>query len=215
MCSGDGRSLGIIDIREAKVPFCVAPAILLGIFKLMKPRFFTSIFFVVVLCTLASAQSTVYAKIKGQKQGQFKGGVTRKGQEGAISVLACSHEIVSPRDNASGMATGKRQHRPIVITMELDKATPLFYNAMSTNENLSEVTLDFWGPNKNGLGTETQFYTIKLTNASIVSIKFNKHNQLDPAQRGMPDTVEVSLGYQKIEWTWKDGGITGMDSWGG
>jgi hypothetical protein len=27
-----------------------------------------------------------------------------------------THEIVSPRDSASGLPTGKRQHKPFVIT---------------------------------------------------------------------------------------------------
>jgi len=35
------------------------------------------------------------------------------------------HEIVSPRDAASGQATGKRSHSPITITKEIDKSSPL------------------------------------------------------------------------------------------
>jgi hypothetical protein len=35
--------------------------------------------------------------------------------------------IVSPRDSASGLPTGKRQHKPIVITKELDKSSPLLF----------------------------------------------------------------------------------------
>lgn len=34
---------------------------------------------------------------------------------------------ISPRDPASGLPTGKRMHKPFVITKELDKATPLLY----------------------------------------------------------------------------------------
>lgn len=33
--------------------------------------------------------------------------------------------VVSPRDAASGLPTGKRQHKPMVITKELDKSSPL------------------------------------------------------------------------------------------
>ena len=32
--------------------------------------------------------------------------------------------IVSPRDPASGLPTGKRQHGDIVITKEIDKGSP-------------------------------------------------------------------------------------------
>lgn len=39
--------------------------------------------------------------------------------------IAFTNEVKSPRDAASGMATGKRTHKPIVITHELDKSSPL------------------------------------------------------------------------------------------
>ena len=68
-----------------------------------------------------------YLKLKGQKQGEIKGSVTQKGREDKIMVIAVSHEIISPRDPASGLPTGKRMHKPFVITKELDKshAAPL------------------------------------------------------------------------------------------
>ncbi|MCB1185762.1 type VI secretion system tube protein Hcp [bacterium] len=43
------------------------------------------------------------------------------------------------RDAASGLPTGKRQHKPLTITKELDKSTPLLYNILVNNENISEV----------------------------------------------------------------------------
>jgi hypothetical protein len=40
-------------------------------------------------------------------------------------VINFEQEIVSPRDAASGLPTGKRQHKPFVITKELDKSSPV------------------------------------------------------------------------------------------
>ena len=57
-----------------------------------------------------------YLKLKGQKQGDIKGSVTQKGREGKIMVIAASHDVLSPRDAASGLPTGKRMHKPFVIT---------------------------------------------------------------------------------------------------
>jgi len=56
-----------------------------------------------------------YLKLKGQKTGAIKGSVTQKGREGLILVIAVSHEIVSPRDSASGLPTGKRMHKPFAL----------------------------------------------------------------------------------------------------
>lgn len=161
----------------------------------------------------ADAALNAYLKIKGQKSGDIKGSVTQKGRENMIRVLAVSHAIVSPRDAASGLPTGKRQHKPMVVTMELDRSTPLLHAALVTNETLSSVELRFWAPSlkgQAGVGAETQHYTVKLTNASISEIRTIKAN--DPQA---PDTLEVSFTYQKIEWLWTDGGISSSDDWSG
>ena len=124
-----------------------------------------------------------YLKLKGAKQGQIKGSVTQKGREDKIMVVAVNHEVVSPRDPASGLPTGKRMHKPFVITKELDKATPLLYNVLTNNENITEWELQFWAPQTKAggsVGTEVQHYTVKLTNANISSIQFKLLNNKNP-----------------------------------
>src|SRR4051794_22487380 len=71
------------------------------------------------------------AAITGQKQGVLS----------PITVTGLSHEIVSPRDPASGLPTGKRMHKPFVITKEMDKSSPLLLNALNQNENLTSVLI--------------------------------------------------------------------------
>jgi type VI secretion system secreted protein Hcp len=157
-----------------------------------------------------------YLNLKGQKQGQIKGSVTQKGREGKIMVIAVSHEIVSPRDAASGLPTGKRQHKPFVITKELDKSSPLLYNALVNNENITEFVLQFWSPKQGaatGAGVEFQHYTVKLTNANIADIRFIMLNNKNPELMRYAEYEEIAFTYQKIEWTWTDGGITSQDDW--
>ena len=43
-------------------------------------------------------------------------------------------EIVSPRDAASGLPTGKRQHKPISISSEVDKTSPIVAESVSGAE---------------------------------------------------------------------------------
>lgn len=157
-----------------------------------------------------------YLKLKGQKQGQINGSVTQKGRENWIMVIAINHEIVSPRDAASGLPTGKRMHKPFVITKELDKSSPLLFNALVTNENIPEWELQYWTPQlaaKGGVGAEKQHYTVKLTNANIASIRSVMLNNKNPELSRYAEFEEVAFTYQKIEWTWKDGGITATDDW--
>lgn len=157
-----------------------------------------------------------YLKLKGQKQGEIKGSVTQKGREGKIMVIAVSHEIVSPRDAASGLPTGKRMHKPFVITKELDKSSPLLYSALVNNENIAEWELQFWTPQlkaATGTGQEVQHYTVKLTNANIASMAFRMANNKHPDLMKFAEYEEIAFTYQKITWTWTDGGITAEDDW--
>ena len=157
-----------------------------------------------------------YLTLKGQKQGTINGSVTQKGRENKIMVIAVSHEVISPRDAASGLATGKRQHKPFVITKELDKSSPLLYTALCNNENITEFKLEFWRPRlqaAGGAGSEVQNYIVKLTNAKIVDIRFTMLNNKNPELVKYAEYEEVAFTYEKIEWTWVDGGITAMDDW--
>jgi type VI secretion system secreted protein Hcp len=156
-----------------------------------------------------------YLKLKGQQSGDIKGGVVKKGREGRIAVIAVSHEIVSPRDAATGQATGKRQHKPFVITKEIDQSSPRLYGALASNEILTEWELQFWAPSNIGLGTggEVVRYTVKLTNASIASIAFRMANNKDPEFTNRAEYEEIAFTYQTIEWNWMLGNVTMTDNW--
>jgi type VI secretion system secreted protein Hcp len=154
-----------------------------------------------------------YLTITGVKQGVIKGGVTAKGRDGTIAVTAVSHEITTPVDQATGAATGKRQHEPITLTMVIDQATPKLFQAAVTNETLTAAKIAFWRPSVDGSGTEVQYFTITLTNVLIVDVTLNAHESHDPASAQGFEYEEIELTYQKIEWTWNDGGITATDSW--
>ena len=156
-----------------------------------------------------------YAYLKGQKSGQIKGSIIQKGREDSIGVIATAHSIISPRDPQSGLPTGQRMHKPFVITKELDKSTPLLYNVLCTNENLSEVTIKYWTPQiraTTGTGTEIQHYTVVLINANIASIDFRQLNIRDTNLVKFAEYEEIAMTYEKITWTWTDGGITADDS---
>ena len=152
-----------------------------------------------------------YLTMKGETQGDIKGSVTQRGREDSIMVIGFSHEILSPRDAASGLPTGKRQHKPIIITKEIDKATPLLYNLLVNNENITEWKLQFWQPSKSG--AEVPFYNIQLVNASIAEIRSEMLNNKYPENMQHKEREHISFCYQKIIWTFEDGGIMAEDDW--
>ena len=87
-----------------------------------------------------------------------------------------------------------------MITKYIDKATPLLYNALVMNENLTRVVLTFYRPDRDGV--PVVYYTIELVNANIASI-----------DTGFPNTENISFTYQRIIWTWTEGGIRAQDDW--
>jgi len=155
-----------------------------------------------------------FLRLKGQKQGEIRGSVTQKGREGSIMVNAASHEIISPRNPASGLPTGKRMHKPFVITKEIDRSSPQLHTALTTNENVTEWELQFWQPVM-GVGTERHYYSIKLLNASIAGIEFNMPNTRNPDFMKYAEYEEISFTYQKIQWIWVEGNSISEDAWEG
>ena len=152
-----------------------------------------------------------YLSLKGNKQGDIKGSVTQKGREGKLMIIAFNHEVVSPRDAASGLPTGKPQHKPISVTKEADKATPLLYSALVNNEQITTWKLEFWEPSSTG--AEKQFYTIELENASIAGIRAEMLNNKYPENMQHREREHIAFCYQKITWTYVDGGVTAQDDW--
>jgi len=156
-----------------------------------------------------------YLKVEGQKQGLIKGSVTQKGREDSIMVIAFNHEVLSPRDVATGLPTGQRQHKVLTVTKEIDRATPLLMNALVTNENLNKWELRFWRPSSPPFpaGQEKQFFTIHLVNATISDIRMEMLNNMYPENVAHKECEHVSFTYQKITWTYEDGGLSCTDDW--
>jgi type VI secretion system secreted protein Hcp len=152
-----------------------------------------------------------YLKIKGDKHGEIKGSATQQGRENSIVVIATSHEIVAPRDAANGQPTGKQQHKPFVITKEVDRASPVLYAMLTTNEKCKSWRLEYWQPS--ATGKEVQHFTVELVGANIAGIRQEMLNNKYPENMQHKEREHISFCYDKISWTWTDGGITHQDSW--
>jgi type VI secretion system secreted protein Hcp len=152
-----------------------------------------------------------YLSIVAERHGPIQGSVVQKGREGKILVIGAMHGIVCPRDPASGIPTGKRMHKPFTILKELDRATPFLFSILCNNEHISSAEIQFWQPSPTGV--ERQHYTVRLSNANISSIHFKMPNTRYPKLARLTEYEEVAFTYQRIEWVWNDGNLTGVDDW--
>ncbi|MBS1801104.1 MAG: type VI secretion system tube protein Hcp [Acidobacteria bacterium] len=153
----------------------------------------------------------VYATVTAAKQGVFKGDSTQKGHEGKIKIDSVSYGVVSPRDAASGLATGKRVEQPVVFSLNWNACSPQFFGAAYSNENLTTVLFEYFSSDKTGV--ERLDHTVKLTNASIAEIREAYAAMTPTGAVDGNDVQTVSLTFQKIEITNTVGGITAVDDW--
>jgi type VI secretion system secreted protein Hcp len=114
-----------------------------------------------------------YVTFKGTKQGTIKGTSTKGKHTSSIPIQEFNFGLESPFDEHSGLPTGKRQHKPIVIVREVDDASPLLYQALCTNESFTSASLSFARPSSSG--KSSIFRTIELTNATIRQISHAPH----------------------------------------
>lgn len=157
------------------------------------------------------AALNAYMRITSSRLGLIQGSVTQAGREGSILVHQANHDITVSVDAATGLPTGKRQHKPFTVTKPVDRSSPVLFSVLTAGEVLPTVEIKFWRPSPGGV--EQQYYTIKLTNARIVGVKTIQPDTRDPTKTQYTEYEEISFVYQKIEWTWTDGSITHEDSW--
>lgn len=148
--------------------------------------------------------TNAYLTAQGHEQGTIKGDVTAKGREGAIALTTLAHELVSPRDPASGLPTGRLQHKPIVISKVIDQTSPLFLAALVNNETLTSVRIEYWRPEAEA---SAPYFIVVLTNAGVSDIAFAA------SADGQSESEQIAFVYQKIVWTYPGTGAFVESDW--
>src|SRR3990167_5481491 len=75
------------------------------------------------LSAAALTTSDFFVDIEGSVQGKFKGEEAREEHQGKIPGISFHYTVKSPRDSASGMASGKRAQVTITWTKKPGAAT--------------------------------------------------------------------------------------------
>jgi type VI secretion system secreted protein Hcp len=160
------------------------------------------------------AQSVhLFLKANGK---DIKGESTQQsmGRADSIECVSYNSGVTSARETASNLATGRRQHEPIVIRKRIDKASPLLAKALVSNEAIEGV-FKFYRPNPAGDGTTEQFFTVAIKGGRVFEQKLLILNTLDPEEASEPPLEEVGFVFHTITWTYTNGGIEHEDNWAG
>ena len=161
-----------------------------------------------------------YMTITGATQGDISAGamssdsvgtLSNANQEDSIQIQEFELGVEIPTDPQSGQPTGRRVHKGARVVKYIDKASPLLLQAIATGEQLTTVGIQFFRTAASG--TQEHYYTVTLTEASLVKCRPYFPNALDPASTSYSHMEELHFQYKGIEVTHEVGGTSGSDSW--
>ena len=153
----------------------------------------------------------LYLKANGSDiQGEST--ITSLGRENSIECVYLETAVTTARETGTGMATGRRQHQPVLYRSRIHKGSPLILKALRTNAVI-EATFKMFRPTPAGDGTTQHFYSIKLEGGRVASVKQVNPDTIHPASSSDPPLEEVTLVFHTITWTYEVGGVTDTDSW--
>ncbi len=152
-----------------------------------------------------------YMTIKAENQGIIEGDCDLEDRDGFIVVLAADHSVKLPTDQR-GLPNGRRIHMPITIVKEVDRTSPMLYQALSDGELLTEVGIHWY--RMDGAGMEELYYKQTLKNAQITAINFDMDSRPNLSNSGLGHMEKISLIYDSITWTHEIDGIEYEDNFG-
>lgn len=155
---------------------------------------------VLALLPATAKAQTLYVVVEGTKQGFFANESIVGNHPNRLVGRDYDYLVKVPRDAATGMVSGKRQHGPVVLTREWGAASPQLFQALFSNEVLKSVTFEFYRTNNNG--EEELGGLVKLTNATVVEIHQHGPSSGGTLHAAGPDTrrlEDVSFSFTGIE----------------
>ena len=145
---------------------------------------------------------------------KFRSECNRSGYTDKTEILGYLLEVKNSRDAGSGLSTGRRQYQPIIIWKMSGASSPQFFQAITTNELIRKITLQYYKPDDIYKMNEL-VYTVEFENVSIAG-----YRQI----MGSPDVPEfkaksfglfdeIKIVFERMTVTENKAKTTAIDSW--
>ena len=112
-------------------------------------------------------------------------------------IIGFTHEVVSPRDAASGLPTGKRQHKPFTITKKIDSTSVVLMRALVGSAIIPEIVIKY----RSGKEENSVLFEVTLINVTVAGIRQEMPDDKYTGYMKHKVREHVSLCYESITWT--------------
>lgn len=153
-----------------------------------------------------------YMTISGKAQGLISAGCStqdsignkcQSGHTDEIMVLSYTHNMANIGN------INKPTHSPILITKNVDKASPLLAQALSTREEIN-CTINFY--RVSSVGMQEKFYSVSINGGVIADLTLEMPHAI--LQNDAEPQEHVAIRYRDITWTHHTAGTSGYSTWG-
>jgi type VI secretion system secreted protein Hcp len=162
----------------------------------MKKKLFLAVTAILFASLFVQAQTIIL--LAETRQGYFKGESNIEKFKGKSEITGFLQEVNSPRDAATGAASGRAIFQPVILLKQSGASSAQYFQALTSNELLKRVVLDFY--RRDMYGQEVNFYSITLENVSVAGYKQFigplDNERFNPANNILFD--EIKLVYQRI-----------------
>lgn len=120
-----------------------------------------------------------------------------------IMVLSYTHNMLNIGN------IDKPTHSPIIITKNIDKASPLLAQALSNREEIN-CTVSFY--RVSSFGMQEKFYSVSINGGIIADLTLEMPHAI--LQSDAEPQEHIALRYRDITWTHHAAGTSGYSTWG-
>jgi type VI secretion system secreted protein Hcp len=130
-----------------------------------------------------------------------------------ITVVGFASDAMIPRDPNTGVATGARIYQPVTFTKYFDASSPLLWSALTTNQIIDPVVINFYRPDPAGTNKPQNYFKITYNAVTFVEGKGYTPLVINPNNGFFQYMEDWSFTFKKVQWDQLISSTTGNDSW--
>lgn len=161
----------------------------------------------------AGVQMMAYLDLTLQTAGKIKGDSTTHslGRKDLIEVWAYYHEVTAPRDQSTGMATGRRIEKPVRWMTPVGTASALLFQGLVGNETVVKAIFRFFKHDR--AGKEKEYYKVTLEDGTINYMSTRLPNAKATDLAFHDEYHELEFTYRKITVENLEASNSAVDDW--